>query len=132
MTLEQTDLKRLTKAIEEATQVGHVLWQTIEELRTDLVHELRNHIDRPQESKEAEIVSCAGGCDASVDSLSEAVIAGWSRLTHDPEGLSWSWIGVCADCRAQETASDAKAAEQSVELAVTAPKKPGTLFSLEE
>lgn len=58
------------------------------------------------QGEEPEVVSCAGGCDASVDSLAEAVKEGWDRLTHNPSGLSWSWLGVCPSCLAAEAAKD--------------------------
>ena len=40
---------------------------------------------------------CDGGME--VDSQHEAIELGWTHLTHDPDGLGWTWVGLCPDCQ---------------------------------
>ena len=42
-------------------------------------------------------------CDAGTNVLSkeQAEAEGWVELEEDPDGLSWTWLGICPDCRPQ-------------------------------
>ncbi len=37
-------------------------------------------------------------CDATFDSLAEALRRGWRDLQQDVKGLSWNYLGCCPDC----------------------------------
>ena len=56
----------------------------------------------PVESDEvdltAESLTCGECGEDGPDTLAEAVINGWQRLIHDPEGASWNFLGVCPEC----------------------------------
>ncbi len=47
------------------------------------------------------VLSCTE-CDLGdeINSQRQAKRAGWTDLTFDPDGLSWTWVGVCSGCRA--------------------------------
>lgn len=123
MPLEHEDIDRLVKALEECTAEAHCLWQSLDEARTDIVHELRRLLDMPQKSTEtvAESISCAE-CSETADSLSEALQNGWTRLQADLSGLSWNYLGICPSCSGP-SASSTPSAEPEDRL-----KAEGKLF----
>lgn len=100
------DPERLLHAVEALSGEIHILWQSLDEFRTDLIHEIRNRVGNtlhvPKKSPEsvAETVSCES-CDNSSDSLAEAVQNGWGQLRAD-NGLSWNFLGQCGDCSERE------------------------------
>lgn len=123
MTLERSDIDRLVRQMEELTMEAHVLWQAVDEARTEIVHEVRRLMDTPvmaQESSEtlAQSVTCFH-CDNSADSLAEAVKEGWNDLQEDPKGFTWNYLGTCPSCRADEVTETAPA---------TRTKSQGELF----
>lgn len=50
-------------------------------------------------------LSCFG-CDAGIEYVcrEEAVLSGWSRVMDDPDGLAWTALGLCPDCREERLA----------------------------
>lgn len=101
--IERADIDRLIHQMEELTAEAHVLWKAVDEARTEIVNELRGRyretIEKPQLCLETvpESVSCAE-CDATADSLAEALQKGWTRLQADLSGLSWNYLGICGPC----------------------------------
>jgi hypothetical protein len=124
--LEREDIDRLVRQMEELTMEAHVLWQAVDEARTDIVHEVRRLMDTPvmaRESSEAlaQSVTCFQ-CDNSADSLAEAVKEGWNDLQEDPKGFTWNYLGTCASCRTDE------AAETVPSVKAREPRSQGELF----
>lgn len=124
MPLERDDIDRLIRCMEETGAEVHTLWQAIDEARTDIVNELRNLVMPQQSPKtseaEAESVACAF-CDIDdPGGLAEALRQGWTRLQHDPKGLTANFLGVCPSCAVEQNAPANVPAEGS--------KAKGSLF----
>src|SRR5687767_3305649 len=97
MTREQLDIDRLCKVIEEATTVGHTLAELIEELRTDLVHAVRNREQTWEHVRSnPNLLSCDScKCDSPA-SLEEALHTGWIDV--GPHDGDTKFIGTCGPC----------------------------------
>lgn len=84
----------LREGVDELYLVLDHLWRNREE-----IHRLLDTPAVPQKSSQrvAESLSCAE-CDATADSLSDALQNGWTRLQADLSGLSWNYLGICPSC----------------------------------
>lgn len=46
----------------------------------------------------AESLTCGDCGNDGPDSLAEAIADGWKDVEHQPEGLSWNFLGTCPCC----------------------------------
>ncbi len=126
---EKTDPERMLHAVEELSGEIHMLWQSLDEFRTDLIHELRNrYAETLNDPPEEQVVVCID-CESSLPSVAGAVQQGWTELKHDPKGISWSYAGVCGKCSAMAQ-KEPEVVSDTAPKGRTGPKK--TLFPQDE
>jgi len=87
-------------AIRNAQDYLSAIADSSDEIRGEILARVRyDNLPKPSLPPE-ETVACAH-CDASADSLAEAVTQGFARLQADPEGYSYNYLGECPDCAAK-------------------------------
>lgn len=90
----QQDIQHLTRNIQDYLSA---IADSSDEIRSEILATVR-YDNRPKPLLPPEETVTCGHCDASADSLAEAVQAGFTRLQPDPDGLSWNYLGECPDC----------------------------------
>ncbi len=90
------EIKGVRDAAEQLYTLFDHAWRNREELFELLTG---TKIERKEEIPET--LSC-DNCDASADSIAEALQEGWIDLNYDPDGRSWNYIGHCPDCQKED------------------------------
>ena len=93
----QQDVQHLTRNIQDYLSA---IADSSDEIRSEILSRLRyDNLPKPHLPPE-EIVTCAH-CGACVDSLAQAVEAGFAGLQLDPDGGASDYLGQCPNCRAK-------------------------------
>jgi len=97
LTETHQDIQHLTRNIQDYLSA---IADSSDEIRQEILARIRyDNLPKPHQLPE-ETVTCAH-CDASCDSLADAVRAGFTRLQPDPDGVSWNYLGECSECAAK-------------------------------
>lgn len=91
----QQDIQHLTRNMKDYLSA---IADSSDEIRSEILAQIRyDNLPKPFLPPD-ETVTCAH-CDASADSLAEAVQAGFTRLQLDPDEGSNNYLGQCPGCR---------------------------------
>lgn len=97
LTETHQDIQHLTRNIQDYLSA---IADSSDQIREEILARIRyDELPKPLLPPE-ETVTCAH-CDASADSLADAVRNGFTRLQPDPDGLSWNYLGECSECAAK-------------------------------
>jgi len=97
LTETHQDIQHLTRNIQDYLSA---IADSSDQIREEILARIRyDELPKPLLPPE-ETVTCAH-CDASADSLAEAVRKGFTALQPDPSGLSSNYLAACPECAAK-------------------------------
>jgi len=97
LTETHQDIQHLTRNVQDYLSA---IADSSDQIREEILARVRyDDLPKPHLPPE-ETVTCAH-CDASADSLAEAVRRGFAALQPDPSGLLSNYLAECAECAAK-------------------------------